>query len=415
MRKRLLCICLIGALLMGVGCEKESEVTLKTVSMFGPQDSAGQAYAQLLTDFQSANGHIVLEDWSETSNEAWKAAVVAQFENPETTPDVVFFFSGIDARELILDSQFVDFDEIRKYYPDYAQEIRPSSQGFLREFDGSYYAVPLNGFWEGIFCNKDLFDRYNLPLPRDWESLLQAVSTFRANGIDPFSASFGEIPHYWIEHIILASGGSLEHQLNPKGYIPQSWVEGFEALKMLYDLGAFNEDCLTVSHEEAGKRFVDKEAAMLIEGSWFTGQITDTEQTVVVPMPAIPGGRKDPSSIISGFSTGFYITTSAWADEEKRDAAVKFVTYMTSAESMALVCQNGAAPAMDIPAGGSSSPLKQSSALLQSEAKGATMPVDSRLSKEAWQYLCGQMPDFLAGKLSAQQLVTEMVTRNGSY
>ena len=47
-------------------------------------------------------------------------------------------------------------------------------------------------------------------------------------------------------------------------------------------------------------------------------------------MPA-KGERKN-TDIISGLSSGYYITKKAWDDPEKRDAAVQFVEYMTSDE-----------------------------------------------------------------------------------
>lgn len=406
--------CLLSlSLLSGCGTAANNiGTTLRTVSMFGEGDSGGPAYQSLLAEYTRQYPGVTLEDSSTVSTEEWKQGVTESFQAEETTPDVMFYFNGSDVRGMILNNQLVSVEEIREAYPDYGTNIRESSMQFMQEFDGNHYAVPVKGFWEGLFCNEDLFRQYSAPLPTDWESFIEAISIFSENGVVPVAVSLGEIPHYWIEHLILSEGGVVEHRLNPKDYVPKSWVKGIGWFKTLYELSAFPKNALTNTNAEASALFLEKKAAMILDGSWLTQSITDTENTVVLPFPVVPGGKMQQGDTISGYSSGYYITRKAWDNPAKREAAVAFVRHMSSAESIAAMCAQGGAPAMDIPQSGSNSALQQSAGLLQQNAQNACMPIDSKLHKDAWQYLCGIIPKVADGTVSPQAAIVQVSESN---
>lgn len=408
------CILSASLLLTGCGASKAASAgtTLRTVSMFGEGDSGSEAYQSLIASYMQQYGGVTIEDRSAVSSEEWKQGVMDSFETVETTPDVLFYFNGADVRRMILNNQLVSIEEIQEVYPDYGTNIRSSTMEFMREFDGNHYAVPVKGFWEGLFCNQDLFRRYDLPLPTDWESFLKAIEVFSADGIVPVAVSLKEVPHYWIEHLILSQGGATQHRLNPKNYVPETWVKGIEQFKTLYELSAFPAETTTMSNADATALFMEKKAAMILDGSWFVQSITDPENTVVLPFPVVPDGKMQPGDIISGYSSGYYITRNAWDDPAKREAAVNFVKHMTKADSIAAMCAQGGAPAMDIAQSGDSNPLQESANLLQQNAKNACMPIDSKLYKDAWQYLCGAIADVAKGTVSPQTAIFEVSQRN---
>lgn len=408
--------CLLLVSLAASGCNRQKNVangtTLHTVSMFGEGDSSAQAYQSLLSGYLQQHPGVSVEDSSTVSTEEWKKGVTESFLAEETTPDVLFYFTGADVRRLILNNQLVSVEEIREVYPEYGLNIRESTMEFMKEFDGNHYALPVKGFWEGLFCNQDLFRKHNVPLPTDWSSFLNAITVFSENGVIPVAVSLKEIPHYWIEHLILSEGGAVEHRLNPKNYVPQSWVKGIGWFKTLHDLSAFPANTTTNTNAEASALFLEKKAAMILDGSWFMQSITDPENTVVVPFPVVPGGKMKQGDMISGYSSGFYITRKAWEDPAKRDMAVAFVEHMTTAESIAAMCAQGGAPAMDIPQGEGNNPLQESASLLQQNAENACMPIDSKLFKDAWQYLCGAVPDVARGVVSPETVIREVSQRN---
>lgn len=390
--------------------EKET-VVLRTVSMFGGTDPSAADYQQLISNFMKENPHILITDESATVDETWKARVTTDFSSGND-PDVVFYFTGADAVQLIETGKVVSIEEIREEYPDYASNITDAAMSFMKEFDGKHYAVPIRGFYEGLFCNTDLFEKYGLDLPTDWEKLEAAVKKFSAEGIVPIAASFSDVPHYWIEHFILAVGGYEDHKINPKDTYPESWAEGLKLFKTFKDMGAFPVDVNATKNDITTNMFYDKQAAMILDGSWIVGGIKDPDTTTVLPVPCAPGGKKDPSDIIGGFSSGFYISKKAWDDPARRDAAVKFVQYMTSNEAIAMFAKVAGAPAADVPTPEGLTAVMEAGIKMGGQAKNIDMPIDSRLSKEAWTYLVSMIGSIADGQVTPEEVLQEVVNKN---
>jgi raffinose/stachyose/melibiose transport system substrate-binding protein len=386
-------------------------IKLNTVSMFGGTDPSASDYQRLIKSFMEQNPQILIMDESSSADETWKAKVTIDFASGND-PDVAFYFTGPDARQIIENGKVVSIDEIKALYPDYAKEISPNAMRFMEEFDGKTYAVPIRGYYEGLFCNKDLFDQYGLELPTDWDKLEKAIARFSKAGIVPIAASFSDVPHYWIEHLILAQGGIEEHRVNPIATYPESWVKGLSYFKYLRDMGAFSSDVNITKNDIASNLFIEKKAAMIIEGSWFIGGLKDPETTVILPMPATPDGKKNPSDIIGGYSSGFYISTKAWNNPEKRDAAVKFVMHMTSREAIAAFAKVAGPPAADIQSNANISRVMQSGITMSSNAQHVETPIDSRLTKEAWNYFVSQIGALTDGVITPEELLDEVIIRN---
>ena len=326
MIRKSLCALLIMLLLCSsAGAE---EITLHTISCFAGGNSAGDAYVSILRDFENATGYTVIDD-SSTSNEAWKAGVLKHFAAGDE-PDVLFFFAaGADSKLLL--NRLVPLAEINASYPD----LSFPQDDVLKEADGQVYAIPLYSFWEGLFVNTDLFDRFSLDLPTDWEKLVRAIQVFRDNGIVPISVSLSDIPHYLAEFAMLACVPPGELTLRPKTFeeVPASWFEAMNLIRELYQLGAFPEDAAFTTEDITTGMFVDGKAAMQFDGSWqvasFSGQRMDS--VAVLPMPLRGGGQAE--CYPGGVSMGFFLTRKAW-NSQRRDAAVALLASLTSKESL---------------------------------------------------------------------------------
>ncbi len=392
--------------------EVTNKVTLNTVSMFGGTDPSAEDYKENIASFEAKNPGVIVDDVSSTSDEAWKASVQADYQ-VGSEPDVIFFFTGADAKPLIDTNSFVSVEEIRAEYPDYGSGVSEASMSFMVAEDGNSYAIPVRGFWEGLFVNEDLFNEYDLELPTTWENFMTAIEVFSQNDIVPVAASFADVPHYWIEHLILTMGGIEGHKADLKpGNIDQSWVDGLNLFRELEEAGAFSVDAIATNNDAISQLFRDKKAAMIVDGSWFAGGIEDKDTTIAMAFPSHPDGEKDPTDIVAGFSSGFYISRSAWENMDKKDAAVAFVQEMTSTESLTRFARVGGAPAGPIEAPTGLTNLEVTGLEFSSEAKGADMPVDSRLDKEAWNYMVSNISNIVDGTLTAEEVLERAAELN---
>ena len=307
----------------------ESGITLRTISCFAGTDGSAGEYVAILQRYESETGNTV-SDRSSTSDEAWKTAVLKDFA-AGNEPDVLFFFAaGADSAPIL--SRVVSLAEISADYP----ELNLKEDDALREPDGKVYAVPVRGFWEGLYVHTDLFEQYGAPMPADWDSLLEAIRIFRENGIVPIAVSLSDIPHYLAEMALLACASREDLLARPKTFeeVPASWIEAMGVIRELAEAGAFADNAGSTYESESTELFLRKKAAMQMDGSWldsaFSAGMMDT--LAVLPMP-LRNGNGTADNYLGGVSMGFYLTRRAW-DSARRDAAVALFAELTSEESI---------------------------------------------------------------------------------
>ncbi len=423
-------ICL--ALLSGCSQDKEAssgqpaagKVTLKVATQFGGEDPATATFNAMIQEWENKTGNKITNDSAKADN-VWKAKIVADF-NTGAEPDVLFFFNGANAAPIF--DKIVDVETIRQVDPDYGKTIRESVLMATNNLnkEGKPVSLPIKGYAEGLFCNVRLFEENNLPLPTDWASLINAIQVFKAKGIIPLSASLGAEAHYYFDHLILAVGGEKAMTANPQtdAEIPDSWTKGLGLLKVLYDAGAFPEDTASMASTEAPLYFRKGEAAMYLDGSWFSvvdaeGQTegaTVTEEDVkVIPFPSYTESENEPGTILSGFSSGWYISEKCWDDEAKRKAAIDFVKYCSDDAAIArFVAAGGGFAASDTAQADESKLTVQQKQFMQllKEAPATPMVAQDNLERAAFEVYLANATKLAKGQTTPEAVLKEMVKNN---
>ncbi len=307
---------------------------LYVITSYGGTDGNRANYEKAYRDYETATGNKVL-DGSGTSDEAWKAEIAVAFETG-TEPDVLFYFLGADANQMIQDGKVVSLAEIREVYPDYASNMIDDNMP-ASPYDNQVYAVPVNGYWEGLFVNKTVLEDSGVAIPSDdytWEQFLADCETIKNAGYTPIATSLAYVPHYWFEFTVLNNGtlgNHLDLPQNAGDTVTAKWETGLNDIKELYDLGYLPRNTLTALDDETVQMMADDEAAFLIDGSWKLGWFKDNADVDNYTVTYVPAkGQREATDMIGGISMGYYITRQAWEDEEKQKAAVDFVSAMTT-------------------------------------------------------------------------------------
>lgn len=347
--------------------ESGEEVALSVTTTFAGEDGNAANYKEAVKAYEEATG-IKVNDSSATSNETFKARIEADFQTG-SEPDVLFFFNGADANSFIEEGKVVSIDEIREEYPEYASNMNDDLIA-ASLVDGEKYAVPVNGFWEGMFCNTEVLEAAGVEVPGPdytWEAFEADCQKIKDAGFVPIAAALGEVPHYWWEFGIFNHTTPATHLEVPtsveEGNGP-AWVDGINDIKGLYEKGFFPENTLSAKDDETFGLFTSGKAAFLIDGSWKVGGIAaacqadaadpetlDKEKLDKFTVTYVPtNGERKATDLIGGLSMGYYITRKAWEDEATKDAAVKFVEHMTTDEMVALFAQHTASALKEAPA-----------------------------------------------------------------
>ena len=336
-------------------------------------------------------------------------------------PDVLFFFNGADANSFIEADKVVSIDEIRAEYPDYASNM---NDDLITDslVDGKKYAVPVNGFWEAMFVNKEVLDAAGADYTMDM--FKEDCQKIKDAGYTPIAAALGNIPHYWWEYAIFNHDTPENHVQVPAGIEDAaSWVDGMLDIKELYELGYFPDNTLSATDGETFAMFVDSKAAFLIDGSWKVGGIVsacqsdpedastlDADKLANFTVTYVPGnGDRKATDLIGGLSMGYYITRKAWEDPDKRAAAVDFVSYMTSDELVPVFAQHTASALKNAPAVDESqfNALQIEAMDMMSGVTSLTGAVQDIFMGDCRVTTFDGMPEIVTGKLDAAEAVEE--------
>ena len=209
-------------------------VTLNVTTTYAGEDGNAQNYKDSVAAWEEESGNKV-EDSSATSDEAFKSRIVTDFE-AGSEPDVLFFFNGVDSNQFVEQGKVVSVDEIREVYPDYASNMKDDLLG-ASPVDGVNYSVPVNGYWEGMFVNKEVLEAAGVELPTadtTWDEFLAACEAIKEAGYTPIAASLQEIPHYWFEYAIYNFQSPETHNTVPES-VDDEYGKAFPDRRLLED------------------------------------------------------------------------------------------------------------------------------------------------------------------------------------
>ena len=402
--------------LVSVAAFADKAVTLNVVTSYGGDDGNRKNFENAVKAYEESTGNKV-NDGSATSNEEGKAKVLTDFETG-SEPDVLFYFTNADAEPFISAGKVVSLEEIRAEYPDYAGNMKDSMIAVAA--DGKQYAVPSSGYWENMFVNRKVLEDCGVAVPGPdytWDQFLADCESIKEAGYTPIACSLVEVPHYWFEFTVM-NNGTVENHLDVPAAADDAaaakWAAGLNDIKALYEAGYFPANTLTASDAETVELFNSGEAAFLIDGSWKVGYFTENAEDLNdFAIAYVPGkGERSASEAIGGISMGYFITTKAWNDPDKREAAVEFVSQLTSDETLstfvttevtALV--NGAKPE-------GLNPLQQSAADANANITAIAGAVQDSLTAEARGDLFANVQNVVTGKMSAEDAVASAIALN---
>lgn len=327
--------CNLGGLETDGATKQESGVTISITTTYAGSDGNSKVFKDAVKNWENMTGNKVIDN-SVTSDEAFKSRVLMDFRTG-AEPDVLFYFTGVDSNPLVANNRVVPISEIREVYPEYASNMKIELMS-PSPYDGQIYSIPVNGYWEGLFVNKGVCEAAGVAIPDEnttWEEFMDICARIRDRGFTPIAVSLASVPHYWFEFCIYNYQSVETHAIVPAGVDDaqgRAWVAGLGDIKKMYEQGFFPENTLSASDDETTRMFIDGQAAFLLDGSWRVPNIEDSVANIDnYTITFVPGnGERRSTDIISGLSSGYYISRKAWNDPEKRAAAVSFVEYMTT-------------------------------------------------------------------------------------
>ena len=214
------------------------------------------------------------------------------------------------------------------------------------EFNGKYYALPIAVRSLALFWNKKLFEKAGLDPEKPPTTLQELVEYAKKltvydkkgnivqEGLTMQPSGQG---HHWIREVLVREFGGVPYTSDARTVLYDKTGAGSDVLKFYTDLitvdrvgypGFMNDDVTA---------FKAQKAAMTIDGSFRIGTLNKIKglDWGVAELPSYLGVK---SNFASFWANG--ITTNATKDPKKLEAAIKFIKFLSSPESMKLWLKN---------------------------------------------------------------------------
>ena len=422
MKKKILSALLCGIMATAavsagaVTASAEEGVSLNVTTTFAGTESNVELYQETIQNWEKETGNKV-EDSSSTADETFKARVISDFETG-AEPDVMFYFNGNDSNPFVEAGKVVPISEIREEYPEYADNMKddmiPASPA-----DGVQYAVPFYGYWEGLYCNKTVLEAAGVEVPGQettWDQFLESCQKIKDAGYTPIAVSLAKEPHYWFEFAVYNHDTPATHASVPASLddaAGKAWAGGLADIKDVFEKGYFSENTNTAEASEVFQSFIDGKSAFYIDGSWKMGGIAEaTEDIDNFTVTFVPGANeRKATDIISGLSSGWYITKKAWDDPDKRAAAVSFISDMTTDENVSLFAQTAATAlkngvTLDT---ASLNSLQIDSLDMVKAATGVTGAAQDLCTQEQRAPIFDHMPEIVTGSVAIEDAISQVI------
>lgn len=384
--------------------DSESKITLTFMNSWGGYDTKASTVEQLFDEFQKKEKNIEVVNHT-LSGDDFLPTIKDKFATGRQ-PDVFGLWPGSDIRTLIKAGKVADLTELVTSDPNWYNSFEKSMWSQVMQ-DGKIYGLPVEITFEGLFINKDLFDRYNVKVPQNYEDLKKAVITFKKNNIIPIAYNSKPEGSYLYQNIVMSLDGKNVENPFVNGRIRYSYIKSMYIMRELHELGAFpnDDECFTMESNARDDLFVQKKAAMIVQGSWFINKCRP-ETVELVPFPRMSDSSPNAAVYCLGCGT-FYISQKAWNDPEKKEAAIKLLRFLTSKSTCEkLAVQTDMVSCVKIDENKIKyNKLTKSGLKMVKDASVLVGAPDSYIKRSVWEeVIISYFPDMLCNKLSPEEL-----------
>jgi raffinose/stachyose/melibiose transport system substrate-binding protein len=391
---------------------KPDQITLNLMTSWGGVDSKAGSLRELIAKFENENPDIKISNQSIFGDE-YLPTLKTRFASGNE-PDVFGLWPCSDIKYLIDANKLADLTDTLKQDRSWMDSFKQS--GFdMTTYNNRIYGIPFELVFEGLFINKDLFRKYNVKVPVTYQELKDAIIVFRKNNIIPIAYNASAEGSYIYQNMVAGLGGNkgVEEFISKKK-INKYYLDAMKYMKELYDMDAFPDDALMLNSNGRNELFISKQAAMIVQGSWFTAYFDKFDKSVeMVPFPAMGnGGRK----VLTGLGGGtFYISKSAWSTQKGIDNTIKVIKYLTSKDTANFLFEKtGLISNLNMQVDTAYSSLAEQciSVYENTPEKDKTTIPDHIIDRSTWEdIVIKQFPYFLEGRRSAEEIWDEAVKK----
>ncbi|HUV08943.1 MAG TPA: ABC transporter substrate-binding protein, partial [Spirochaetia bacterium] len=250
---------LLPALLFAGGQKEAAKGMKVTLTMLDLNPEGAPSIEALNKSFMEKNPDITIEYEAMASRQYDQRIQALAASND--LPDILTTQMFPQYKEMAANSLFMDLTDTKIVKSGIFDDIAAT----CLVKNGKVYGLTWNHLAVGAFYNKDIFAKYGLDIPLNWDEFLKVSKTLKQNGVTPIVSDLGD---GWCSmYIINNAVGNMIYGKNP-GYDADLlagkeklnspvWNKIFERIKYVYDEGYYGENPMGGKYEQSLSDFAN--------------------------------------------------------------------------------------------------------------------------------------------------------------
>jgi raffinose/stachyose/melibiose transport system substrate-binding protein len=206
-------------------------------------------------------------------------------------------------------------------------------------YKGEQYALPMDMAGIGVIYNKDIFDKYNLKVPKTFRELEHVCKVLKDNNIIPFAVSIKD--NWPLGHFFsMAHTALVQNDVNDFIESMDSGTGTFNTPEMLAMFKVFDfykenggPNAMDMDYNNQTTNFASGNYGMMIQGLWAYGNSKSLNEKLNAGFFPFPfTNNPNETKIYADTDSTFAI--SAKSSPQKIEAAKKFFDFLTSEEGV---------------------------------------------------------------------------------
>lgn len=213
----------------------------------------------------------------------------------------------------------------------------PKALVAMYSYGGKVFGLPKDYDTQGLYYNKDLFDKAKLSYPTadwTWDDLRNAAKklTDAKAGVWGYASTTADQSGWW--NFVYSNGGQLLSPDSSKVLVGEGAAR--DALAYLYGFvkdGLSPDGSTMASVDPWMQLFPNGKVAMIVGGSWMAK--TYSQAPCKIDVAPLPKGKAGRATIIHG------VANVVWSKSPKSAAAVKFAAFLSSKKAQEIIAASG--------------------------------------------------------------------------
>jgi raffinose/stachyose/melibiose transport system substrate-binding protein len=304
-------------------------------------------------------------------------------------------------------------------FPDSVRATASYSPDGVTFGEGSLYGLAQQGELVGVYYSRAKLEELGLDVPETWEDFLAAAQTAADAGEVAFP--LGNIEQWPGIHVY----GAVMNRHVPAedvrhlgfGTAGADWTSAenlaaAEEIVSMVDAGHFNDGFNGADYDAVWAEFAEGNGVFLIAGTWLLADLVDAmgdDLGFMLPPPSAGA-----TNVATGATSIPFAISSA---TENPDAAALYLDFITNADAMSLVAENGLIPSVD-PAGQQTESAAQADVFAAWDtvtADDGLVPYLDWATPTFYDTIAAAIQELLAGELESDAFVQRLQDDYSSF